>query len=155
MSKQLYTTHQLSRGGLHINKNCKHYWNAQSCFRYNSFDTAGFKLQYITAKFANNLERTKRFGTMPVRRYIRSFQDLMPLVEQLLGLFSYFEQQNVVRITARRAVEHDDLDGEFQQGPINYSWVIDPYCLYQIIPSPLKVLSLWWIASNEISLRCT
>ena len=64
------------------------------------------------------MERTKRFGTMLVRQYSRrSLQDLKLIVEELHGLILHFEQQNVVRITTRRAVEQDH---HRQQGLIHY-----------------------------------
>ena len=51
---------------------------------------------------------------MPVVRCIRRrFQDLMMFVEGLLRLILYFEQQNEVRITEQRAVEHDGQEGKF------------------------------------------
>ena len=62
------------------------------------------------------MERTKRFGTMLVRRYSRrSLQDLKLVVEQPI---LHFEQQNVVRITTRRAVEQDHhrQQGKFSTG---------------------------------------
>ena len=65
------------------------------------------------------MERTKRFGTMLVRRYSRrSLQDLKLVVEQPIGLILHFEQQNVVRITTRRAVEQDHhrQQGKFSTG---------------------------------------
>ena len=65
------------------------------------------------------MERTKRFGTMLVRRYLRrSLQDLKLIVEELLGLILHFEQQNVVRIITRRALEQDHhrQQGKFSTG---------------------------------------
>ena len=56
---------------------------------------------------------------MLVRRYSRrSLQDLKLIVEELHGLILHFEQQNVVRITTRRAVEQDHhrQQGKFSTG---------------------------------------
>ena len=60
---------------------------------------------------------------MLVRRYSRrSLKDLKLVVEQPVGLILHFEQQNVVRITTRRAVveDHHRQEGKFQQGLIHY-----------------------------------
>ena len=60
---------------------------------------------------------------MLVRRYSRrSLKDLKLVVEQPVGLILHFEQQNVVRITTRRAVvqDHHRHEGKFQQGLIHY-----------------------------------
>ena len=57
---------------------------------------------------------------MPVLRFLRRrFQDLMMFVEGLLRLILYFEQQNEVRISEQRAVEHDGQEGKFWQEPIS------------------------------------
>ena len=60
---------------------------------------------------------------MLVRRYSRrSLKDLKLVVEQPVGLILHFEQQNVVRITTRRAVveDHHRQEGKFQQGLIHH-----------------------------------
>ena len=69
------------------------------------------------------MKRAKRFGTMLVRRYSRrSLKDLKLVIEQPVGLILHFEQQNVVRITTRRAVvqDHHRQEGKFQQGLIHH-----------------------------------